>query len=219
MVQGAGQVNVDRGHLVMSGGRVVGGVSEATTPEAPLLGWDWAYCLLGNTRTWNFTLPGSIEEISIVAAWSRQVPIGFGTNWTLGDFDLELVELDVDGNPISIVGSGPEVFESGNVLSASAVDNVEHLYIRNLAPGHYQLRLSLVGGGGASNAQAGIAWYFSEPKVVDVPGDINGDGQVNVDDLLQLLSEYGTCNGGCASDLDGDGDTDVNDLLLLLNYM
>ena len=99
------------------------------------------------------------------------------------------------------------------------MDNVEHLYIRGLAAGDYQLRLSLVDGGGASNAQAGLAWYFSEPDIVDVPGDINGDGQVNVDDLLQLLSEYGNCNGNCASDLDGDGDSDVNDLLLLLSYL
>ena len=203
----------------MSGGRITGGVSPATTPEAPLYGWDWAYCLVGNSRTWNFTLGGSVDEISIVAAWSRQVPTGFGSDWTLGDFDLELVRLDADGNPVSIVGSGPEVFESGNVYSGSAVDNVEHLYIRGLAAGQYQLRLTLLGGGGASNARAGLAWYFSEPDIVDVPGDINADGVVDVDDLLQLLSEFGNCNGGCASDLDGDGDTDVNDLLELLNYM
>lgn len=219
MVQGAGQVDVNRGHLIMSGGRITGGVSPGTTPDAPLYGWDWAFCLPGNSRTWDFSLGGAVDEVSIVAAWSRQVPLGFGTNWTLGDFDLELVELDADGNPISLVGSGPEVFESGNVYSASAVDNVEHLYIRGLAAGQYQLRLSLVDGGGASNARAGIAWYFSEPDIVDVPGDINGDGQVNVDDLLQLLSEYGNCNGNCASDLDGDGDSDVNDLLLLLSYL
>ena len=203
----------------MSGGRITGGVSPATTPDAPFNGWDWAYCLQGNTRTWNFTIGGRVDEVSVVAAWSRQVPLGFSTNWTLGDFALELTRLDVDGNPVSIVGSGPEIFESGNVMSDSAVDNVEHLYIRGLAAGDYQLRLTLVGGGGASNARAGVAWYFSDPEIVDIPGDINSDGVVNVDDLLQLLSEFGNCNGDCASDLDGDGDSDVNDLLELLSYM
>jgi len=218
-VQGAGQIDVNRSHLVMSGGRITGGVSPTTTPDAPFNGWDWAYCLLGNTRTWNFTIGGRVDEVSVVAAWSRQVPLGFSTNWTLGDFALELTRLDVDGDPVSIVGSGPEVFESGNVMSDSAVDNVEHLYIRGLAAGDYQLRLTLVGGGGASNARAGVAWYFSDPEIVDIPGDINSDGVVNVDDLLQLLSEFGNCNGDCASDLDGDGDSDVNDLLELLSYM
>ncbi|MCH2133916.1 MAG: hypothetical protein MK116_09220 [Phycisphaerales bacterium] len=218
MVQGAGQVDVNRSHLIMSGGRITGGVSPATTPEAPPTGWDWAFCLLGNSRTWNFTLEGSVDEVSIVAAWNRTVPIGFGSNWTMGDFDLELVALDADDQPVSLVGSGPEVFGAGNVLSTSAVDNVEHLYIRDLAPGRYQLRLSMVGGG-VSSDRAGIAWYFSEQEIVDVPGDIDGNGVVNVDDLLQLLSEYGSCFGGCASDLNEDGTTGVDDLLLLLKYM
>lgn len=49
-------------------------------------------------------------------------------------------------------------------------------------------------------------------------GDINCDGVVNVDDLLELLSQYGECPDptDCSGDLDGDGDVDVNDLLSLL---
>ena len=217
-VQGAGQVDVDRSHLVMSTGKVQGGVSPATTPEASLRGWDWSFCLVGNMRTWNFTINGEVDEVSIVATWNRQVPLGFGSGWTVGDFNLELVRLDLDGDVESLVGSGSEVFQSGNVRSASEVDNIEHLHIRGLAAGRYQLQLQLEDGGGAANARAGIAWYFSDPEVPDVPGDINGDGTVTVDDLLQLLAEYGSCTG-CPSDLDGDLDTDVNDLLELLTYL
>ncbi len=51
--------------------------------------------------------------------------------------------------------------------------------------------------------------------VTDVPGDLNGDGVVGVDDLLVLLSQWGSC-GGCPADINGDGEVGVDDLLELL---
>ena len=47
-------------------------------------------------------------------------------------------------------------------------------------------------------------------------GDLDGDGDVDFDDLNILLASYGNDDGG---DLDGDGDTDFDDLnILLANY-
>jgi len=48
----------------------------------------------------------------------------------------------------------------------------------------------------------------------DVLGDLNGDGNVGVEDLLQLLSQWG--NTDVPADLDGSGTVGVNDLLILL---
>jgi hypothetical protein len=49
------------------------------------------------------------------------------------------------------------------------------------------------------------------------PGDINGDGVVDVFDLLMLLGAWGNCGAGqCPADLNGDGVVDVFDLLTLL---
>ena len=47
------------------------------------------------------------------------------------------------------------------------------------------------------------------------PGDVNGDGAVNVTDLLLLLEQYGPCTD-CLADLDGNGEVNVDDALLVL---
>ena len=46
--------------------------------------------------------------------------------------------------------------------------------------------------------------------------DLNGNGWVEVGDVLAMLGAFGCTTGGCAGDLNGDGATNVTDLLLLL---
>jgi len=50
-----------------------------------------------------------------------------------------------------------------------------------------------------------------------VPGDVTGDGLVNTDDILAVLSAWGQCKG-CAADLDNDGLVGVNDILIIIEY-
>tara|TARA_X000001036_G_scaffold62735_4_gene53093 strand:+ start:7052 stop:8371 length:1320 start_codon:yes stop_codon:yes gene_type:complete len=49
-------------------------------------------------------------------------------------------------------------------------------------------------------------------------GDINASGDVNVSDILQLIADFGDCNGidSCFSDVNRDGLVNVSDLLLLI---
>ena len=55
-----------------------------------------------------------------------------------------------------------------------------------------------------------------EVEACGPPGDLDGDGDVDLADLAILLASYGVDDGG---DLDGDGDTDLTDLAILLaNY-
>lgn len=48
-------------------------------------------------------------------------------------------------------------------------------------------------------------------------GDVNGDGNVNIYDLLLLLANWGPCDGSpCQGDLNGDGVVDLDDLEILI---
>lgn len=49
----------------------------------------------------------------------------------------------------------------------------------------------------------------------DIPGDLNLDGDVDLGDLGEVLSEYG-CASACGADIDGDDDVDLSDLGVVL---
>jgi hypothetical protein len=52
------------------------------------------------------------------------------------------------------------------------------------------------------------------------PGDINGDGEIGIEDLADMLAAWGPCPptpDPCSSDLDGDGLVGITDFLDLLS--
>jgi hypothetical protein len=55
--------------------------------------------------------------------------------------------------------------------------------------------------------------------VAAVPGDVNGDGAVNAQDIAVVLSSWGPCppKGACTADVDGDGDVDAADVAAVLS--
>jgi len=91
-----------------------------------------------------------------------------------------------------------------------------------LEPGVYRFLADafvLIDGGVPPSAFAAAVFSLdidiTPPAVV---GDLNGDGVVDVSDLLILLAAWGPCSrsGDCPADLNGDGTVNVSDLLLLL---
>lgn len=54
------------------------------------------------------------------------------------------------------------------------------------------------------------------PDICDCAGDVTGDGTVDVEDLVQVILDWGPCGDPCPSDTDGNGFVDVEDLVAVI---
>jgi hypothetical protein len=81
-------------------------------------------------------------------------------------------------------------------------------------------RVASTGGTGAGDYSVVDAPSPSDcvPDDDPVPGDVTGDGLVDVSDLLAVIIAFGICPEGdaCPADLDGDGEVTANDLVIVV---
>ena len=65
---------------------------------------------------------------------------------------------------------------------------------------------------------SGGFWAAGAEQPCALPGDITGDGAVDLNDLAIVLANYGVPGGALYEDgdLDGDGDVDLADLAIVL---
>ena len=219
-VFGCGTVNIDRAHRIITADEsqsLATADDAALEPPAPqVVLWD-VEVLQSSAAVQQFhyrlDLPAP-GDVSIVATWTRNLPTnGFSsaTAPAIANVTLRLQRIEGD-MVVPLTGdAGIDRFESGNVVSSSAVDNVEHLFVRGLAPGSYVV--SVVREATAASALS----FLAVAGIVDlrtVPGDLNGDGVVNGDDLGIMLGAWGPGTG--PADLNLDDTVDGNDLGILL---
>jgi len=206
---GVGIVNVDRAHMIFTAGERDGLSSPSSTVFSPARGWDWiAAPASGGTTYHSFRVNQAVDEVSVVAAWNRSVPLGF-TAGTVMDVDLKLKKW-VNGSAVEITGdAGASVFGGGNCVSASTIDNAEHLYLTNLSAGDYLLEITRKAGT-QTTMPVVVSWYM---PVTQRAADLNGDGTVGAADLALLLGQWGLTGSG---DLNSDGVVGAPDLALLL---
>jgi hypothetical protein len=107
------------------------------------------------------------------------------------NFEQRLLELDFE-------------MTAGNLLAAVAPAHA------NLAPPGYYMLFLMNGNDVPSIAK--IIRVSDEPTA-----DVDGSGDVNVDDLLAVINAWGTCESPCIADVTADGNVDVNDLLHIIN--
>jgi hypothetical protein len=100
-------------------------------------------------------------------------------------------------------GSDSGLLGAGDIDVDGATDLVQVVQVL----GEYQILVR--------TASTGSAWSPGSC----CPGDIDGNGEVGVDDLLALIGAWGVCSdpANCPADLNGSGAVDVDDLLSLLS--
>lgn len=140
-VWGADELDVNHAHWILTGGAQPSAATAASALPVPHAGWERVLTTSASSRFWRFDVESPKPFVSIVATWNRQTSANFGS-FSRPEFDLELWAIDGSGALTSLVGDGGlTAFNGGNVLSASSVDNVEHLYLNGLQPGAYVLEL------------------------------------------------------------------------------
>jgi hypothetical protein len=121
-------------------------LAEGDDPAAPVrlpnrAGWDFRSIAPDGAQAYTFDLQSPVGEASIILTWHRRIgsvrtdeTADSGSIWyglpRLANLDLRLVHTDERGE------------EHELAVSASRVDNVEHIYLEQLEPGRYRLEVA-----------------------------------------------------------------------------
>ncbi len=212
---GAGEVNVNNSHLILTGKQQAGHPAPPTVAHLCRAGWDLATIAPEASRFWRFRLPQPAQRVSVLLTWHRTMNPNNMSSWAYANFDLQLWRVDGTGALQPLIGpEGESFFSGGNVASESDVDNVELLHVHDLAAGEYVIEVRRIDPSGPTDVA--LTWLMDTAVR---GGDLDGNGVVGVPDLLQLLSAWGTCDDGlpgCQGDLTCSGTVGVPDLLQLL---
>lgn len=206
---GAGEASIYNSYAITVGGPITG----TTGVAAPVSRHGWDYQTVqpgaGNEIMYDFVIPdgSTAAELSIALTWNAEISAPFHTgDPVLADLNLELV----DSSGMTIDTNLGDTYVDG--LSAGEIDNVEHIYLTNLAAGTYTLKVS----SDDLAADFGLAWRTAT-QFDTFSADFNEDGSISGADFLAWQRGYGKLvNAGRADgDSNGDGDVDADDLAFL----
>jgi hypothetical protein len=157
-VYGAGELNIDRSYKILTAGRQNSSASQLVAAT----GWDYSQTAQSNSAKWYyFEVPENMtaDEFSAVLTWNCSVNSS-GTTTTLANLDLQ------------IWTAADFAAETLLDQSVSTVDNVELLYLQDLAAGEYAMCLT----SDTSNINYALAWFSSNiaaaPIVVPEPSSL-----------------------------------------------
>jgi hypothetical protein len=151
---GAGTVRVDRSYEVFVGGPV------SREMEGFKPGWDSGSILTGVTCSYSFELARPVHGVSMALVWNRRIDGRVGESLLEGHLRWlrasSMADLDLSVKRLRPDGSAEAVGES-----VSKIDNVEHVFLRDIEPGRY--RMDVVRRDGLGEAwDYALAWWAEE---------------------------------------------------------
>jgi 6-phosphogluconolactonase (cycloisomerase 2 family) len=204
------------GRWIFGGGGISDGSNKVTAHGVALDG------LLSALPNQPFVSPGASPKQVTVSDDNAVAFAGHGGDGTVRSFLIDAGQLTATGGSFSTGGQGGLGFvrTMGNLVFAAdryTYDNGfmgVQVWSFDSATGAMSL-VQMIETQGIQPHDIAVWAGASEPCV----GDLNGDGAVDVLDLLALLDTWGKCPRGkeCPADLNGDGAVDVLDLLMLLD--
>lgn len=132
---GAGRVRIDQSYDILAAGAVSPG------PVRNRCAWAYESLPRNAKHEYDFTLARPMGEASLVLVWNRRIDgrrlhdlLSGEPRWVdaprLADFDLKLLRLDESGQ------------ESPLASSANMIDNLEHIYLPQMAAGRYRIEIT-----------------------------------------------------------------------------
>lgn len=184
--------------IAQTGGPITAGSSE---------NWGVSFGSIAGNRVGDWVLTGTTSSADPAA---DTVLVLNGTHVILREGD----PVDLDNNGLfdddAFVGRG------NNTLSAIAANDLFITDTRNI----YVIVQLRNGSGGDVNSNPSFGTPDAFLRISFCPGDVTRDNTVDINDLTNLLSAFGSCAGGAGyaalADLDDSGCIDLVDLALLL---
>jgi len=210
---GVGQLNAKRAlKQFESGERNYG------TASVPLIGWDYGDSINPlNARKYVLEKPLQTNSFfSVTLAWDREVGLNESSGGN-GQYDMgeSFTNIGLSNLDLYLMPKGATTKTQAITRSVSETDSVEHIFFQIPTEGEYEIWVYGEDVPG-SGWDYGVAWWaVAAPG--DCPADITGDDNVNVDDLLAVINNYGTGRCGHPSDIVRYGTINVDDLLAVIN--
>jgi hypothetical protein len=131
--------------------------------------------------------------------------------------DTPLVLLRNDGGATELVGGLNGItWSKQDMNSGNPFSNIEPVDVNDTK----DLDKVIVGAGGATNLRGELAGTMEQTNILlgsDCDADLDGNGSVDIDDLLAFISAWGPCTSACPADFDGNGEVAIDDLLILIS--